>query len=324
MIRVELLQKLSGDQIAFRLVEVPYQIKQSPTTIKGVLDVYSTNFKGLFQPLKRKQELKCSNHRINRRSGMRHISPTKTFRKRMHSSMKRFNRLLNVNVNAYQDDLQKDHEFTTEEKKHAIESSLFEHIEIGENNDSITLKINYSSPNQDLQTLLKNTEYVKPILNVEKTFTKKNTLLDPSLADDLIWVGGAQQESLLAQVLGVTKVIIRTRGITPSWEITHNTFKSCRVYDQDHKNFMRCKSRHHEWIMVVNHWSSPEHDYREVRFDYVIHHSSESKEVIFSRYFVSPNKLTELYFDTYKSAVKQQTTILSLDGISEEVQDEKH
>ena len=236
----------------------------------------------------------------------------------MHSSMKRFNRLLNVNVNARQDQLQQDHEFTAEEQKHVIRSSLFNQHLHGNN-----LELDYSSTNQDLQTLLRNVEYAKLILN-NGAKSPKNELLDPSSADDMLWFGGEAQEHLLANALGVTQVIIRvTEG---SWNhLIHNAFKYRRIHLQDYRNFRQCRSRYHEWIMVVNEWISDEFNERQVRFDYVIHHGQGNKEVIFSRYFTSLENLNELYgFNAYLDAVKQQTTILSLDGVLEEVQDEKH
>ena len=237
--------------------------------------------------------------------------------KEITSSLKQFYELLNV-----KDPETEKHKLTHEEKLYEVESYLLN----SRNDDGV--KIEYSSPDKDLQDLLIGSDYIEPIFKETQSDCPHEPLA-PNKADDLLWFGGSEQEQALAKALGVTRIVIRTDlenydlsrnqnyTVLHAWKDPYELFW---IDDDDEKYINR-----HEWVMIIDqrlHLTSSWNT-RTVRFDYLAHDHKGNTEILFSRYFADPIGLNQCFWKTYRK-IKIDKIRRDLFQLSEEVHDAKH
>lgn len=209
---------------------------------------------------------------------MNHVTKAehyKSYRNRVISSLKRFNKLLNAEslTTGY-----RDHYLRPNESENAIEFTFSKPESIWGD-----YHVSCSSEHTSIQRLNKHFNHVRSCFNHERTLAYPVDALD-----ELLWIGGEAEEASLARVLGVSKVIIRDRSEEGSQD---TIYARCRE-SNDWSDHVR------RWVLVINNRLHR----REARFDYVQVSRGRHEVILFSRYFVSPDDLLSLvYADTYRS-----------------------
>ena len=207
---------------------------------------------------------------------MNHITKSatnKNSRKRVISSLKKFNKLLDAESRTIDD-----HYLTKGERLHIIDSCLFDY----------DFSITCSSKHGDIRRLNDHFEYIKKCFQM----TTSREPLNPSFTDDLLWIGGEDEEVKLARLLGISEVIIR-RYYEPFGGATYHDVISAT---KGQFSFPR-------WVLIIDNSSGK----RRVRFDYVCR-TDHKERVIFSRYFVSSNDLIDLVYKPFQreKAIEQK------------------
>ena len=217
---------------------------------------------------------------------MNHITKSatnKNSRKRVISSLKKFNKLLDAESRTIDD-----HYLTKGERLHIIDSCLFDCLRGDWADDYFFGSITCSSKHGDIRRLNDHFEYIKKCFQM----TTSREPLNPSFTDDLLWIGGEDEEVKLARLLGISEVIIR-RYYEPFGGATYHDVISAT---KGQFSFPR-------WVLIIDNSSGK----RRVRFDYVCR-TDHKERVIFSRYFVSPNDLIDLVYKPFQreKAIEQK------------------
>ena len=210
---------------------------------------------------------------------MNHVSKAeyyKTYRNRVISSLKRFNKLLDA------ESLTKDDHYLTSDD---LESAVSFTFPRSPDRDTYRgeFRIYCSSEDTPLSRLNPHFEYVQSCFNHRRleAFSVGYEI------NELLWIGGEAEETNLARTLGVSRIVIRERSkFCPSFDGSED-----RIFAGLDEQY-HLTNRFHRWVLII------ENRYRRtVRFDCVlVDKKRRSEEVVFSRYFISPNDLLSLVY----------------------------
>jgi hypothetical protein len=237
--------------------------------------------------------------------------------RRVISALKKFNKLLNAKSVT-----ETDHYMNDEEKSYRIAYPQYKNPF-----EQLKLHVSISNRTNDLSRILEEVDYGVEVCS--HTLRHEHKILEPSHVDDLLWIGDQNDATILAQDLGVSRVIRRVRDTMKTLDYD-TVFVSSGSRD-DHTNLREKGISFYTWVMIIESDLDPCLD-QTIRFDYVKHYIKPDsvkhhpyghsikiyRKVLFSRYFISGRELKDACREASFEVYGKRTKSGEIEGLIED------